>query len=414
MDFSSKSWYKWFILSIFWINFFVSAGSWLFTLSIKYDIAFLGVYLTDIERSLLITLPMVGLVAMAFFSGMIIDKIGVKKSSILSFSIITIFGFLRGLCPDFISFSIVLILFGMGKGLIFAIPSKLIAEWFPQKEYGTSHGILIMGSGFGIFFFEFINRPLIYESLFAIFGGEAWRFNFFIFAGMSLSGLVLWIIFSRDRSHQQERAKKSNISLARTLKVVAKEKQVWLICLAHTAIVVGYFAAKHFISEIYGMRSVSSNVIFGIVSMISLGAMISNVSMAMLSDRLGKRRIFIMSGLVGTGIFLVVSSLTISITIANIIFLFITGFCVGTVVPITSSMLIEHLEHEYVATAISFLVFFSNLGALIAPNVLELLAVTELDYILVLLIPMIFCFIGAGFMLLTRDSKSLRELRKQD
>ncbi|MBD3229311.1 MAG: MFS transporter [Candidatus Lokiarchaeota archaeon] len=393
MNLSSRSWYKWFILGIFWLNFFLSSGSWLFPLSIKYDIIFNGIYLSDIQRSLLLTLPMIGLVAMAFFSGLLIDKIGVRKSAIISFLIIIIFGFLRGLSVNFVMLSIFLIIFGMGIGIILSLPAKLISEWFPEKQYSTSHGIATMASGLGIFVFELINKPLFYENLFPFFGNNAWRVNFFLYSFLSLIGLVFWIIFSKDKPIIEPNDTK-RINLVQGIKGSIKNKQIILLCILNIGVLSSYFGAKHFISEILGIKSIPSTDIFIIISIMSLGAMFGNIIMPKMADHYEKRKIFIFEGITLTAIFIILCGVLIDFIISEIIFLFLLGFSIGTVIPLISASVLVNVDKKHVATAMGLVIFFGNLGALILPNLFEIYAQTEFTYFISLLFFAIIAFIG--------------------
>ena len=407
MNLSSKSWYKWFILVIFWINFFLNAGSWLFPLSIKYDIMFNGFFLTDIERSLLLTLPMVGLIMVAFFSGLIIDKLGIHKSAIISFTIIIIFGFLRGLSMNFIMLSLFSIIFGFGIGINLALPVKLISEWFLENEYSTSHGLIVMASGFGIFFFELINKPLFYENLYPIFGDITWRVNFFIYSCFSLIALILWIIFSQERKDKIN-IKRNSVSLTNGIKEVIKNRQIWLLCIINISALSSYFGAKHFLSEILGIQGIDSSNIFMIISVLSLGAMFGNVIVSKISDLLQKRKFFILEGITFIGIFLIITGLTTNIILIELIFLFLLGFSIGTVIPLISAMVIINMKKEHVSTAMGFVIFFGNLGALLIPNFFEVIVNAELGYLIAIFIISIISFIGSISSLFLKEPKQTK------
>jgi MFS family permease len=407
MSLSSKPWYRWLLLTIFWIGFFFNAGAWLFPLSIKYDIVFGIEYLTEIQRSLLLTLPMVGLVLMAFFSGIIIDKIGVRKTTLIAFTITTVFGFLRGLSPNFLALSLFLIIFGMGIGIVLALPSRLVADWFEPRQYGLTHGVITMASGLGIFFFEFINKPLIHDPLYGLMGDLAWRVNFFIFAGFSLCSLIVWIILARDKP-KAAGSGVSRPSLREGLAIIVRQRYIWLLAIVNIAVLTAYFGGKHFITEMLGLQPISHGTIFIIISIMSLGAMFGNVIIPKLSDHLGKRKIFLIEAMLCLGIFLIVCGLLVELIALEVVALLILGFSVGSVIPLIPSMVTERIDSKYVATAVGLVICLGNLFSLLIPNLLQVVAHDQLSYLISLIVIALICFVGFVTSLSIREVHPLQ------
>ena len=89
-------------------------------------------------------------VVFSVISGVIIDKLGIRKSIFAGLIIISLSAILRYFAGGFISMFLLVALFGLGGTMISIGSPKAIATWFRGKERGMSVGIYSMGGWIGL------------------------------------------------------------------------------------------------------------------------------------------------------------------------------------------------------------------------------------------------------------------------
>ncbi|MFX1450601.1 MAG: nitrate/nitrite transporter [Promethearchaeota archaeon] len=411
----TSSSYRWVIIAVLWLWNFFGTGAWLFIISIigliqfgPFDIGGLGTG----EGALIVILPFVSLIPLSFVAGPIIDKVGVKKIGILGSLCFTVFSVLRGLSNNFFTLAILTICMGAGLGLTYPLPSKLIGYWFGEKEIGTASGINVMASGLGIFFFEAITLPLILPLV------GNWR-NTFLFYGILTSiVLVLWIILIRDYPEgQSEKESEIRAPIREALSTIIKNRSVWYIIMVNIAVVISYFAGKNAYRLLFPLRTGENSLVhnlirftywyidFGephiavfIIAFISLGAMFANISIPYLSDKLGKRKIFLISALILMGITVVTTGILEGLFLW--ISAFLMGFAVGILSPLIPTCIIENVEAKYIGTSMGLVNSIAN-SFVLAITLMFPLLITDrynpISYLPLLIVFGITCFIGVFF-----------------
>ena len=349
--------YRWIILAVLWIGTFFMSGTWLFIISIIDEIGF-GIFnigLTTGEGALIVILPFVSLIPLSFLSGPIVDRIGVKKIGIIGSVIFALFASLRGISDSFFTLAIYSIIMGAGIGLSMPLGSKLIGYWFKESEIGTANGISVMASGFGIFFFEAITLPIILPLV-----GHNWRNTFFFYGILLVISTIFWILFIKDYPEEQAGEKTfERAPIREALSSIIRNKEVWFVGIVATALNLSYFVGKNAYRLLFPLRTGESSFfhnLFGkpeiavlLISIISLGAMFSNIIIPFLSDRMKNRKIFITIGLSVMGVLIVLTGMVTGIILW--VFAFIIGFTVGMVAPLTPTCIIEIVEAKYIGTA---------------------------------------------------------------
>eukprot|EP00919_Chromeraceae_sp_WS-2016_P036376 GHVR01086348.1.p1 GENE.GHVR01086348.1~~GHVR01086348.1.p1 ORF type:complete len:573 (+),score=160.53 GHVR01086348.1:63-1721(+) len=139
-----------------------------------------------------------GLVISAFFvgygstqciGGYIADGFGGKK--VLSFALViwSFFTFFTPICAHTSYFLLICCRIGLGIGEGVALPAihSLISEFEPKKRQSTAVGIVTASCYFGAFFAFFLS-PILMESF-------GWESSFYVFGGISLLWLPLWLIY---------------------------------------------------------------------------------------------------------------------------------------------------------------------------------------------------------------------------
>jgi ACS family glucarate transporter-like MFS transporter len=95
-----------------------------------------------------------------------------------------------GLAWNFVSLLAARFLFGVGEAGAFPNISRSFAKWFPQRERGSAHGVVFMGTRLG----GAIAPPIVA----VLMGSLGWRQSFFIFGAIGVIWCVFWLKWFRD------------------------------------------------------------------------------------------------------------------------------------------------------------------------------------------------------------------------
>ncbi len=351
---SELSGYRWVVLLINWFIVFFVYGSWLFIVVIFQKIPFLED--NDWLQNIIYVLPFIGLICMGLPAGGLIDKYGLKRIGFIGLFIVTLSTFCRGLSYDFVTLALSSIVLGFGVGLIIPIGNKLISMWFGEKEMGTASGITVMAAGLGIAVSQSITILLLMPWL-----GSAQNL-FYFFAFCNLLMLILWNFIKEKPTGS---IKRDRVPLREALSKIMHNKYVWILSLVNLIILAIFYTTIK--APIFKNILVDESLAGLAISLVSYGAMISNVLMPILSDRFRNRRTFLFLAF----LFLVPSLILVNYLGASGVWIlsFAIGFLVGTITPLVLVIPIElkGVGHSYVAGATGLITVIGKIGALTFP-----------------------------------------------
>jgi MFS family permease len=95
-----------------------------------------------------------------------------------------------GLAWNFASLLAARFLFGVGEAGAFPNISRSFAKWFPERERGSAHGVVFMGTRLG----GAIAPPIVAWLM----GWFGWRQSFFVFGVIGVIWCVFWLKWFRD------------------------------------------------------------------------------------------------------------------------------------------------------------------------------------------------------------------------
>lgn len=123
-------------------------------------------------------------------SGRLGDTIGPRK--VLTRIVLwwSAFTMATGLAWNYLSIMITRFLFGAGEAGAFPNMSRSLSHWFPERERGTAHGVMFMGSRLGGAI-----TPLLVTPILAYAG---WRTSFWIFGTLGVAWCIFWWRWFRD------------------------------------------------------------------------------------------------------------------------------------------------------------------------------------------------------------------------
>lgn len=266
-------------------------------------------------------------------TGIMVDKIGPKRTLIRIVIWWSLFTILTGFASGFYFLLIVRFLFGAGEAGAFPTISVAIARWYPTIERGRIQSIVWMGSRLGGAL-----APITSIWLASSFG---WRGVFYLFGTLGLIWAIWWYFFFKDepremkgiseseiREIEEGRSVKSNSHSLLPWKTVLKNSNLWaLMGMYHCLLYGAYFYMSWMPKYLQNGRGIPKSELGWMVSLPFVLGMLGTLAGGFASDYLAKkkgltfgRRYVGMFGLVMAGICMLIGSFTQDISIA-IIFL---------------------------------------------------------------------------------------------
>jgi MFS family permease len=285
-------------------------------------------------------------------AGLLIDKFGPRKTTTLAIALCAGGTLLFAGADSFFMAGVGRFLTGIGAAFAAVSSLKLIANWFPLKQFAFMTGLMMTLAMLGAVGGQ---APLA-----AFIAAMEWRQALMLIgAGGLVLALLFWCVV-RDTAPSQIREKTSSfrkITLWDSLKQICKNPQSWWLSiysgLAFAPVMVfGGLWGVSFTAEAYEL---SLNTAAQFVSLIFIGCAVGAPVLGWLSDWLGRREVVMFWGtlLAFITLSLVIYAPTFSLyTLAVLLFLF--GFAISSFL-LSFTMIREISLPMLAATAIGFM-----------------------------------------------------------
>lgn len=288
------------------------------------------------------------------------DRFGPRWVLGASVLVVAVAGALRAYVGSASGLIVCMIFIGAGMAMVGPNLPKALGVWFSQKELAFANGLCISGMGTG----GAIAMGTAASVMSPAFGG--WRNTMLVIgAGVVIMGL-LWIFLYKD-PQEGGAAKKKEQNLVANFKKALKVRDLWLLSIFYGLNMVGLMAVITFLPVSLEERGIERAG--ELVSLMMGTTVVFNILGGILSDRLGKRKPF-----------LIVSALTLGFCILTfatftgiplIIALVIAGAALGTIAPVLLTVPVELKEigPGLAATAVGLIFMIGNTGGFIGPVV---------------------------------------------
>jgi cyanate permease len=307
--------------------------------------------------------------------GLLSDRFGTKKILVAGCFLAGTAGILRGFSDSFFTLSATMFLFGML--LVSMAPAMIRAcgVWFPGRHLGLANGVLSMSMGFGFLVSSMISATVLSPLL----GG--WKNVLIMYGVVSIGMSVLWFFTRTEPGRDVSSAEKAeSASFRASLSHVIRIKQIWilgLIMIGQIGCVQGTLGYLPLYLRDVGWAEAAADGTLAAFHGIST---IFTVPIVLLSNRLGSRRIILLTATlmtaIGVGLLSVVSGpgVWISVIIAGIVR---DGFMA---LLMTTLLETEGVGTEYAGTAIGLIHTVSRVGEMLSPPLGNSLANFNLRY----------------------------------
>jgi MFS family permease len=339
--------YKWLVLALAASTFTVVVAIPQMSLPVLFDEISAELGLSLVQIGWIWGAGSVMVILMGLIGGPLGDRFGPKRTLVMACLFMGIAGASRGLSNGFAMLAFTMLITGFAQWSIPMPVHKTCGVWFPKEQLGMANGVVSVGMALG-----FLLGSLLAATVFSpLFGG--WRNVMFLYGAVAiLFGIFWW--FTKEKAGADSGPDVRIISFRLAIGHVIRLRNVWILCIA-TAGVSGCvngmlgFLPLH-LRDLGWEPAVADSTLasFHAVSMLFA------IPIALLSDRIGSRRVVLMTAalLIGSGTGLL-------------------GYAGGAMIP-TAVLLAGICRDGFMATSMTAVIEEKGIGASFAGSAVGL------------------------------------------
>lgn len=390
---------RWRILGYYWILYFCFGVAVSSTPALAVSIA-ADLGLTPAELGIAFGVWQLAYVALAFGSGLVMDRLGPRLALTLGMLPITLSLLMRGLANDLATLVVAIALLGLGGPLISIGQNKLVLEWFSERQRGMAAGIAFSGTTFGsVTILATANSVLV-----PLAGG--WRGAFVVAAAVTAAAtLVWWRGAPRSASDRAEaRAVGAGMPLAVLPELVALRDVRLLLVLAVSMFMLSH-GVNNWIPTILVSRGMTP-VEAGAWAAVSMTFGLLGSLAAPRAFPLGRRRYTI----AGIAVLLALGSFAFAFGAGPVVLgaIAVYGFARAGGMPVLFLLVtsVPGLRAARLGAATGLLLMFGEIGGFGGPFVIGLLRTASGGFVVPLAALGTLAIGAAGLALLVRESRA--------
>ena len=284
--------YRWVVLGVFMLINMAIQILWICFAPITGPAAqFYGV--SDLQIGLLAMSFMIVYVPLSIPISWIVDTMGYRKSVSIGAAIMAVFALLRGIfAANYIMVAIATIGLAVSQPFMMNSISTVAAKWFPIKERATASGLVIVASFLGIAIGQVLS-PLLFIKY-----GIATML--LIYGVVAAATAMIFVIFTREAPPTPPcpPGQETRALMLDGLRRMLKMKDVWILM---TLFLVGmgvFNGISTWIESIVRPRGFTISQAGNLGGALLIGGIVGAIIIPVLSDRLRKRKIFLLVGMV--------------------------------------------------------------------------------------------------------------------
>jgi MFS family permease len=297
---------------------------------------------------LLMSLVVIPGIFLALPAGLLINKYGFRKIGFFSATLIALGSVVTALSSTF-SFTLVgRALLGIGGCFLTIGAAVVIPQWFHHKEIGKAMGIYVAGVPIAVTL-AFFTTPVLAQNY-------GWQLPFYIGAAASIVSAALFLVTMKDGPYKMKDTDGSG-----GLKQVFSNREIWktnIVWMLFNMGAIGFLTWAPVMFVMYkGFNIVDASIL-------SSSVMIVNLFLVPLygwvSDKLDRRKPFIMIGAVATSVTYFVISYTIGLPLVAAIIL--SGITAGLVPGLVMATAARSLPPKQAGVGFGVMTMWQNIG----------------------------------------------------
>jgi cyanate permease len=285
--FDSRPTYRWVILTLSWLIYFVF-GLIHSTLSILITPVMNDLNLTYAQMGVILGSWQLVYIFFAQPAGMIIDSLGSYKSLFLGVTVISLSAALRWFAVSFEYLLLSVALFGIGGPMISIGLPKLASTWFTGKERSVATGVYTTGNTIG----SVVALSATNSFFMPVLGN--WRSVFVVYSCFGLVIALLWLFVGwRHQNSNRSRPMAESVERERGLDVIArlfKKRNIWLIVIIGVTSFLVSHGLSNWLPKILELKGMTVREAGFAVSSLKLFAIPGSILIPRLSYTVGSKK----------------------------------------------------------------------------------------------------------------------------
>lgn len=152
------------------------------------------------------------------FWGVVIDKLGARKTAILGLVVWGITMIMAGMATSYEMFLVSRIILGIGEGIMIPVSGKFIANWFNRRELGKAQASWLSGN--------YLGPALGALALSMLIANFNWHYSFFLLAACNLLiNIPMFLYLTRETPEEHPGLSKEELAYIREVDVTAKKDE---------------------------------------------------------------------------------------------------------------------------------------------------------------------------------------------
>ncbi len=329
--------------------------------------------LTSSQVNMLYSIYSIPVIFLVVFGGVLADRLGVRRASLLFTGLFTLGAFLTAV-GNFPMMLVGRLVFGIGAECFYVVMNKVMAKWFKNRSLALAFGLNLFLCRAGTYL-AFFGLPQMVEMM------ESWRLVMLVAAGITAVAVPLMFLYSiLDRRGERLgfTALEEEPEAFHFSEILRLPRAFWLIsllCLVYYASIFPFTAiAPRFFQERYGMDREAAGSLTGLLTLIS---MCSTWFFGLLVDRFGRRAIMMIVG----SLLMIPCHLSMAITDINpLIPMVVLGLSFSLVPAALWPAIPLLVRGELLGTAFGVTAMMQNVGLFLFPLAAGALRDTQGNY----------------------------------
>ena len=287
-----------FVLAALLLAGHLSIGLNIFTISPIFPLVIDEYQISRAAAGLLVALPLLVAAALGLPSGMLIARVGIRRSFIIGWASIALLS-LSGLAPNFLTLVLLRSVIGLGFAFVLTTSGPLLMQWFPTKEITIMNALTTAALSLGIALSVATAAPLS--------DFMDWQTALTVFALPGVAGLIAWMILGRESGGVPMSVQGLTLQ---EVGGVLRNRTVVLLLAADAGILVQYTAFTGWLPTFYnenrGISLSQAGFITGMLPLVGVFAVLVGgaVALRIRSPKVLFATSGVMAGLGGLGAFL--------------------------------------------------------------------------------------------------------------
>jgi len=307
-----SSQYKWVMLGLFWLIYFsfgmIRSSIYPLITPIAQDLE-----LTNTQIGSILGIFLLLYVFLALPIGLVIDRIGIRKSLLAGISVLSLSGILRAYASSYETLLLSVGLMGLvGPTVSVGVP-KAVASWFQGEERGTATGIYGTGMFIGTATATAITTSIILPYL------GSWRSTLGIYGVFGLLVTIIWILLGKESDPTQSSGSFSG--MVQALKRIIKNREIWLVTALGFSLMLSSYGLGSWLPKLLELKDVEFALAGVLASIHSWFGLIGGPGLPILARKISRKYAIILSIVIqGITIYLIGTNVGIILILSLILY----------------------------------------------------------------------------------------------